>query len=82
MKYKKLLMGMERCFVENRVESQVIGGQANELYEQVLKALTIIIEMTGVLLPMYDRALFSDATYAAIMKASENIAATRFIQLT
>ncbi len=47
----------------------MIRGQANELYEQLLKASTIIIEMTGVLLPMYDKALFSDATYAAIRES-------------
>ncbi len=81
-KYKKPLMGMQRHFVENAVESKVIRGQANELYEQLLKVSTVIIEMTGVLLLMFDRALFSDAAYAAIVKASENIAAARFLQLT
>ncbi len=59
----------------------MIRGQANELYEQLLKVSTIIIETTRVLLPMYDKALFSDAAYAAIMKALENIAAMRFLQL-
>ncbi len=75
-------MGMECCFAENDIETQVIRGQANELYEQLLRASTIIIKTTEVLLPMYDRALFGDAAYAAIMKASENIAAARFLQLT
>ncbi len=74
-------MGMECCFAENAIEAQLIQGQENELYEQLLRASTIIIEMTGVLLPMYDKALFSDAAYAAIMKASENIASPRFLQL-
>ncbi len=77
-----LVMGMECRFAENVIEAQVTRGQASELYEQLLKASTIIIEMTGMLLPMYDKALFSDATYAAIVKASENIAAARFLQLT
>ncbi len=69
---------MQWRFAENAIEAQAIRGQANELYEQLLKASTVIIEMTGMLLPMFDRALFSDATYAAIVKASENIAAMRF----
>ncbi len=30
---------------------------------------------------MYDKALFSDATYAAIVQALENIVATNFMQL-
>ncbi len=74
-------MGMACHYAENAIETQVIRAQSNELYEQLLRALTIIIEMTGVLLPMYDKALFSDATYAAIMKASENVVAMRFLQL-
>ncbi len=59
----------------------MIRAQSNELYEQLLRASTIIIETTRVLLPMYNKAFFSDATYTAIMKASENIAAMRFLQL-
>ncbi len=81
-KYRKPLMGMECHFAENVLEAQVIRGQASELYEQLLKASTIIIETTRVLLPMYDKALFSDAAYASIMKASENITAVRSLQLT
>ncbi len=80
-KYRKPLMGMECHYADNAIKAQVIRAHANELYEQLLRASTIIIETTGVLLPMYDKALFSDAAYAAIMKASENIAATRFLQL-
>ncbi len=60
-KYKKPLMGMEQRFAENAIEAQVIRGQANELYEQLLKVLTVIIKTTGVFLPTFDRALFSDA---------------------
>ncbi len=33
------------------------------------------MEETGVLLPMYHKALFSDSSYAAIMKASTDLAA-------
>ncbi len=81
-KYRKPLIGMECCFAENAIDAQVIRGQANELYKQLLRVSTIIIKTTGVLLPMYDKALFSDVAYAAIMKALENIAAMRFLQLT
>ncbi len=60
-KYLKPLMGMECCYAENAIEAQVIRGQAVELYEQLIRAATLIMEETGVLLPMYDKALFSDA---------------------
>ncbi len=81
-KYLKLLMGMECRYAENEIEAQVVRGQAAELYEQLIRAVTVILEETGVLLPMYDKALFSDATYAAIVKASQNIAAVKhFMQI-
>ncbi|MCP4602582.1 MAG: hypothetical protein GY847_19050, partial [Proteobacteria bacterium] len=46
-----------------------------ELFDQLFNAATLILEETGVLLPMYHRALFSDSDYAAIAKASVNLAA-------
>ncbi len=79
LKYMKPLMGMWCLYAENAVEVQVIRGQSSELYEQLIRASTIILEETGMLLSMYDKALFSDAAYAAIVKASENIAAARFL---
>ncbi len=52
------------------------------MYEQLIRAATVILEETGVLLPMYDKALFSDAAYAAIVKASQNITAVgHFMQI-
>ncbi len=47
-KYRKLLMGMACRYTENAIEAQVTRAQANELYEQLLRASTIIIEMTVV----------------------------------
>ncbi len=80
-KYMKPLTGMWCHYMENAVEAQVIRGQSSELYEQLIRASTIILEETGMLLLMYDKALFSDAAYAAIMKASENITTARFLQI-
>ncbi len=77
LKYLKLLMGTKCYYMENAAETQVIRGQSSELYEQLLKVSTIILEETGVLLPMYDKALFSDAAYAAIVKALQNITSVR-----
>ncbi len=74
-KYLKLLMGMPSIYAENAIEAQAIRGQSVELYEQLIRAVTLITEETGVLLPMYDKALFSDAAYTAIVRASQNIAA-------
>ncbi len=73
----KPLMGMRCCYAENEIKAQAIRGQAAELYEQLIRAATVILEEMGVLVPMYDKALFSNAAYAAIMKASQNIAAVR-----
>ncbi len=81
-KYLKLLMGMRCRYAENEIEAQAIRGQAAKLYEELIRAVTAILEETGVLLPMYDKALFSDAAYTTIMKASQNIAAVRhFMQI-
>ncbi len=68
-KYLKPLMGMPCIHAQNATEAQAIRRQSVELYEQL-----IIMEGTGVLLPMYDKALFSDAAYATIVRASQNIA--------
>ncbi len=68
-------MGMPCLYAENAIEAQAIRGQSVELYKQLIRAATLIMEGTGVLLPMYDKALFSDATYAAIVRALQNIAA-------
>ncbi len=81
-KYLKLLMGMKCHYAENEIKAQAVKGQVAKLYEQLIRAATVILEEMGVLLPMYDKALFSDATYAAIVKTSQNIATVRlFMQI-
>ncbi len=74
LKYPKPLMGMPCHYTDNVIEAQAIRGQSVELYEQLIRAATLIMEETGVLLPMYDKALFSDAAYAAIVKTLQNTA--------
>ncbi len=69
--------GDEVSLCRERDQSSSDQGQSCELYEQLIRAATVMLKDTGVLLPMYDKALFSDAAYTAIMKASENIAAVR-----
>ncbi len=81
-KYERPLMGMPAIYAENTVEVAAIRGDAIELYDQLINAVTLILEETGVLLPMYHRALFSDSAYAAIIKVSQKIAAVQnFMQM-
>ncbi len=68
-------MGQPAHYAENVTEAAVISGDAIELFDQLLNAATLILEETGVLLPMYHRALFSDSAYAAVTKAAANLAA-------
>ncbi len=81
-KYRKPLMGMPCIYAENATEAAAVRGQSIELYDQLVRASTLILEETGVMLPMYHKALFSDSAYAAIMKASWEIAAVpNFLQI-
>ncbi len=81
-KYQRPLMGMPCIYAENAMEAQMVRGQSIELHDQLVKASTLILEETGVLLPMYHKALFSDSAYAAIMRASWDIAAMpHFLQI-
>ncbi len=74
-KYRKPLMGQPAIYAENAMEATAVRADSIELYDQLLNAATLILEETGVMLPMYHRALFSDSAYAAIMKASVHLTA-------
>ncbi len=68
-------MGQPAIYAENATEAAAVRVDSIELYDQLTNAATLIIEETGLLLPMYHKALFSDLAYAAIMKASTDLAA-------
>ncbi len=74
-KCEKPLMGQPAIYAENATDTAAVRGDSIELYDQITQAATLILEETGVLLPMYHKVLFSDSAYDAIMKASKDLAA-------
>ncbi len=74
-KYAKPLMGQLAMYAENAIDSSAVRANSVELYDQLVNAATLLMEETGILLPMYHKILFNDVAYAAIVQASTDLAA-------
>ncbi len=72
--YKSPLLGNAQHYAEGHPYSALVHHDADELYFQLLCMHALIIRQTGMLLPMYAKAAFSDATYALMMEAARRLA--------